>query len=253
MFICIVVKGQNTSETKAIHVFVALADNKHQGIISSNELLENGEDAFNNQYWGALYGVKTFLRGSENWKILSTIENPTSEIIERCIFKHNEDDVYLVADAYRGREIKKSIDDFLQAASGNNKGFISVEAGNEQVSIGINGNSELIAYVGHDGLMDFGLDNYPKSTDNELRRVIVLACISRNYFCEPLKNTGATPLLLTTGLMAPEAYTLESAVEGWILNEDDEEIRLRAAEAYSDYQQCSINAARNLFSTNCTN
>ena len=101
--------------------------------------------------------------------------------------------------------------------------------------------------------MDFNLGNYPSSADNQTRRVMVLACVSRNYFCEPLANSGAKPLLLTTVLMAPEAYTLENAVEGWILNESDEEIRLRAADAYREYQKCGMRAASNLFSSNCSN
>ena len=50
--------------------------------------------------------------------------------------------------------------------------------------------------------MDFKLDNYPSSADNQSRQVIILACKSRQYYCEPLENTGAKPLLLTTGLMA---------------------------------------------------
>ena len=251
IFICSSVYAQNTPRT--IHVFVALCDNVHQGIVPVSKTLGNGEDPRNNLYWGALYGVKTFFRRSENWELISTIENPTSEIMERCIFKHQSGDVYLVADAYRGREIRKTTDDFFQAAAGNNKEFISAEADNEQVPLGIGGNSGLIAYVGHDGLMDFDLDNYPSSADNQSRQVIILACASRQYYCEPLANTGAKPMLLTTGLMAPEAYTLENAVEGWILNEGDEEIRLRAADAYREYQKCGIRAARNLFSTNCSN
>ena len=121
------------------------------------------------------------------------------------------------------------------------------------MSLGIGGNAGLIAYVGHDALMDFDLENYPSSADNQSRQVIILACKSRQFYCEPLENTGAKPLLLTTGLMAPEAYTLENAVEGWILNEGDEEIRLRAAEAYREYQKCGIRAASNSFSSNCSN
>lgn len=238
--------------SRSIHIFVALCDNEHQGIIPVKPVLGNGEDPRNNLYWGALYGVKTFFKRSEKWQLLSTIENPTSEIIERCIFKHRNNSVYLVADAYRGREIKKSIDDFFQAASGNSKDSVSVEDKSESVTIEIGGNSDLIAYVGHDGLMDFDLNNYPNQNDNNLRRVIVLACASRQYFCAPLQGTGAKSLLLTTGLMAPEAYTLETTIEGWISNEGDEEIRLGAARAYNKYQKCSLIAAKKLFVTSCT-
>ena len=59
----------------------------------------------------------------------------------------------------------------------------------------------------------------------------------------------AYPLLWTTNLMAPEAYTLKSALDGWILGESNNKIRERAAVAYDKYQKCGLNAARKLMAT----
>ncbi len=103
-----------------------------------------------------------------------------------------------------------------------------------------------MVYVGHNGLMDFHLYTFPKKKDNRLRESIILACLSRSYFADPVALAGAKPLLWTTGLMAPEAYTLESAVEGWLVKESDEKIRLRAAKAYNKFQKCGLNAAKRL-------
>jgi len=50
--------------------------------------------------------------------------------------------------------------------------------------------------------------------------------------------------------MAPEAYTLKAALNGWIANEGDEAIRHRAAQAYDKYQKCGARAALHLFTTN---
>jgi len=49
--------------------------------------------------------------------------------------------------------------------------------------------------------------------------------------------------------MAPEAYTLHDALSGYVEKESNEQIQLRAAKAYSKYQGCSLNAARNLLVT----
>ena len=46
--------------------------------------------------------------------------------------------------------------------------------------------------------------------------------------------------------MAPEAYTLKSALDGWIAGEGQEQIRDRAAGAYDHYQKCGLKAARRL-------
>jgi hypothetical protein len=49
--------------------------------------------------------------------------------------------------------------------------------------------------------------------------------------------------------MAPEAYTLKSALDGWILGESGEEIRNRSAAAYDKYQKCGLSGARKLMAT----
>jgi len=49
--------------------------------------------------------------------------------------------------------------------------------------------------------------------------------------------------------MAPEAYTLKAAIDGWLLNETGTQIEERAAQTYHQYQKCGIKGARNLFTT----
>jgi hypothetical protein len=94
--------------------------------------------------------------------------------------------------------------------------------------------------------MDFKLPRIARQKNARLRQAIILACASKNYFSESLRASGAYPLLWTTNLMAPEAYTLKSALDGWILGESNEQVRGRAAAAYDKYQKCGISAARRL-------
>ena len=146
---------------------------------------------------------------------------------------------------YRGREIKQCVADFFEFSAG--RAGETVNANSVELNAG--GGADLIAYVGHDGLMDFSLDSRPEKADDRRRDAIMLACLSKRYFAEPLRRTGASPLLWTTGLMAPEAYVLKAAIDGWAMNEDGEGIRRRAATAYNQYQRCGMNAALRLFST----
>jgi len=231
---------------RTVHVFVALADNVNQGIVPVAKILGNGEDAEHNLYWGSAYGVKTFFSRSADWKLLSSGEKPKDEVLERCVFKHRTANVYLIADAYRGREIQTAILNFFDAATGVSSGQISVKDGSQMVTLNIRGDSNLVVYIGHDGLMDFKLPRIPKKKNDSPRQAIMLACASKAYFAEPLRASGAYPLLWTTNLMAPEAYTLKSALDGWILGEGNEQIRERGAEAYAKYQKCGIGAARKL-------
>jgi hypothetical protein len=153
----------------------------------------------------------------------------------------------MVADAYRGSEIREAILDFFDAAAGASPETILAHPSEERLAI--RGGANLMVYVGHDGLMDFKLPLVPKKKNEIHRDVIILACASKQYFAEVLHAGGAYPLLWTTNLMAPEAYTLKSALDGWIGNENNEQIRDRAAGAYDKYQKCGVKAARRLFAT----
>lgn len=232
------------AETKIIHVFVALCDNDSQGIVPVPKKIGNGNDPDNNLYWGCGYGVRTFFKNAAEWKMVSKRKNVSSIILERCIFKHITQDAFIVADAYKGDKIKNCNEDFFKSSSGNNSDTAMVK---EQI-LKLEA-AQLVCYVGHDGLMDFVIENYPKQKNNSKKDVIILACASRNYYKEGLKQAGAFPLLWTTNLMCPEAYTLKAAIDGWLLNETGEKIHLRAAEAYNQYLKCGINGAKKLFAT----
>jgi hypothetical protein len=233
---------------RTIHVFVALCDNENQGIIPVPAALGDGEDPERNLYWGAQYGVKTFFNKSTRWKLLSVSKDPGGYVLERCLFEHRSGRIYLVADAYRGVNIKQAISDFLYAASGRIREKKPYKKDGEDIGLRISGLSDMVVYVGHDGLMDFELDDYPEKCSPVTIDAIILACKSRSFFKEAIDISGSRPILWTTGLMAPEAYTLEGALEGWINNEDNESIRLRAAKAYNKYQRCGLSAAKRLFS-----
>ena len=237
-------RAQGTPRT--VHVFVALADNVNQGIVPVPSKLGNGQDPEHNLYWGAAGGVKTFFARSAEWQLLSQRQRPKPEVLERIVFKHRIANVYLVADAYQGNRIQQAIADFLEAAAGANPEKLTVRSGANEVAVNAGGNANLVAYIGHEGFMDFQLASLPRQSNPARREAIVLACISKTYFAGPLRAAGAHPLLWTTGLMAPEAYTLKNALDGWIVEESGEQIRERAAQAYDHYQKCGIRGARRL-------
>ena len=228
-----------------IHVFVALADNVNQGIVPVSPSLGDGDNPKTNLYWGAAFGVKTFFSKSPDWQLLSVVQNPKSTVLERCVFKHRRRSLFLVADAYQGKEIRTATTEFLASLAG--VPGEKITAGDSEFSL--YGSADLLAYVGHDGLMDFQLTSVAQQRDARQRQAIVLACASKQFFSQQLKPTGAHPLLWTTNLMAPEAYVLSAAVDGWIAKETGEQIQERAARAYDKYQHCGLRSARGLFAT----
>jgi hypothetical protein len=246
LFAALTASWTQESALRTVHVFVALADNQHQGIVPVAAILGNGEDAPHNLYWGSAYGVKTFFGRSADWAKINCSARPKAEILERCVFKHRTTNVYLVADAYRGIEIKQAILDFLDAAAGDGAETLVLADPSGTKKLPIRGGANLVAYIGHDGLMDFQLSKFPSKKNDIHRDAIVLACASKQFFGAAVRSSGAYPLVWTTGLMAPEAYTLKSALDGWIAGEANEQIRDRAAGAYDKYQKCGARAAHRL-------
>ncbi len=245
LFVSISAFGNDDERIKTIHVFVALCDNANQGIVPVPKKLGNGQDSKNNLYWGAMYGVKSYFKRSKEWTLVSSESNPEKHILERILLKHQSSNTYLLADAYDGKYIKQATIHFLEANAGNNG--IMVKHGDDKLDFG--GNANLLAYVGHDGLMEFDVEGDFDQSNTNKRDAIMLACISKDYFKPYLQKTQSNPLVWTTGLMAPEAYTLKAAIDGWILNETDLQIRGRAAKAYHKYQKCGVRGARNLLVT----
>lgn len=67
--VCILLMGFSSfsfAKMKVVHVVVALCDNKYQGIVPVPAMIGNGQDPSNNLYWGAAYGVKTFMKKQHN-------------------------------------------------------------------------------------------------------------------------------------------------------------------------------------------
>ncbi|MBN9297838.1 MAG: hypothetical protein J0I41_12560 [Filimonas sp.] len=229
------------STSPTVHVFVALCDNTYQGIVPVPKAIGNGQNPATNLYWGCDYGIKTYFSKSKQWKLLKK-QKIDSLLLERLVFKHATKDYYLVADAYNGKYIKQCTTDFLSSCAGSMKDTMQVG----KAILGIGGYAKLISYIGHDGLMDFRLSDSYNNIDNQPRDCIILACASKQYFTPYIKNAKANPLVWTTNLMCPEAYTLHDALTGYVNKESTEAIRNRSAEAYAKYQKCSIKAAKGL-------
>lgn len=237
--------GWGQASPRTVHVYVPLCDNAHQGIVRVPATLGNGQDPAHNLYWGALYGVRTFFERLPDWERIALYPSDSLPVRERILFRHQSGDTYLLAEAYDGASIQACTMDFLQACRGAAPETLRWEG----QALGFGGSANLLAYIGHNGLMDFtpdaALDLAPR--DSLLRQAIILACSSQAYFQPWLRQTGASPLLWTAGLLAPEAYILAAALQGWREGMEPVDVRRLAAEQYHRYQRCGIRAAWNLF------
>lgn len=228
-----------------VHVVVALCDNVHQGIVPVPPRLGRGDDPDGNLYWGARYGVRGWFDKAPGWRRVRLEKRPTDGVLERVVYEArvNGARVVLVADAWDGARIRDAIAHFLELSAGRRPDALHLPEGD----VAAGGQAHVVAFVGHDGLMDFAPPALEAGSAAPARAAAVLACASRPYFTDLLERAGAAPLLLTTGLMAPEAYSLEAAVRSWFETGEAPAARTAAANAYARYQKCSRSAARALF------
>jgi len=221
---------------KRIHVTVALCDNQYQGIIKVGARIGDGDDPASNLYWGCSDGLwKVFDKAPEWQRIDRKPANEDQTILETLTYQHTTENVMLVAEAWRGREIKAATIRFLELLESKDP----VDA------------PDLVAFIGHNGLMDFTLPASPVETGFQFgepkRDAVVLCCRSRAYFSEKLKARNARPILMTEQRMYPGSFLLEAALDGWLKNESVTQIRERAARAYASNQKISTKAARGVF------
>ena len=234
---------------KLIHVYVALCDNDSQGIAPVPERIGNGDDPSNNLYWGCSDGARAIFSKSATWQRLSTgkVEGQ-AEILERLVFQNKSNQAVLVIDAWRGSEIETCMDAYRKAMSGQEYESLALKLGNKDAKLNLRGGADLLVFIGHNGLMEFKVPDYP-ANPNRKQPVdsIILCCKSEKYFITHLETSGATPLLLTASNMYPGAFILHDVLPGWFAGETPEALRLRAAKAYAKNQGISTKSAATVF------
>lgn len=240
--------GYAAEAPKVIHAFIALCDNATQGIVPVPSKIGNGDDLDNNLYWGCDDGMRSVFKRSKSWRLVESQKTAAPAVVlERLVFKHRTRDVWLVAHAYRGAEMRRMMGDFLQAVSGAAGEGLSVKDGESQVTLAAPGQASFLSFIGHNGLMDFSI-TFPDSLRGPAPvPVSVLCCKSDRYFTQRLRESGGQPLLMTTQFMYPGSFLLHTMLEGWLAGEKPPALRERAAAAYARNQKISVKAARGVF------
>jgi hypothetical protein len=198
-----------------------------------------------NLYWGAGYGIKTRFSRQKDWKLVYDSLYEGKDVLERVIFYKkfsNGAKVYLVADAYRGDRMKECVNDYLHSLAGEKSGSVLIE----DKEINLYQAADLLAFNGHDGIMDF-TPEYALNKDSIEKDAVVIACTSYELFEDYLGCAKGFPLLTTNGLLAPEAYVIEAVINSWALLKMPRQIEESAAQAYAAKQSCGIKGGRWLF------
>ncbi|MFP2929073.1 hypothetical protein ACLESO_28505 [Pyxidicoccus sp. 3LG] len=221
-------------ETVELEVFIPLCDNAQ--IACGRAPAGNPRALETNLYWGALYGAERFLGRAPGFRVLSRTEGPPGanvlrELVVERTAARGERAVRLRLHAYAGDRIDDALVDFLRAAAGGSS-------------------ADLVVWAGHDRLMDRAAPKLEALADATPRPVVVLACMSEQYFGPVLESLGARPVVLTRTFMAPEAYLLEALATAVARHGPTEAVPIRSSlvDAYARYQRITRKAASSVFS-----
>jgi hypothetical protein len=226
---------------KKVKVFVALCDNETQGIVKVGKEIGDGDKPESNLYWGCSDGLPKVFGKSSKWKKVEANaaevkpeeqKEGDQKILRSAGFKHAKSASQLVANAYRGSEIKQCFIDFETAVA--------------------SGEYDLVCFIGHNALMDFLAPNLPETKSGNKTDVIVLCCLSDRYCSERIKSIGARPILMTSSLMYPGSFVLHDVLEDWLAGKSIESFRTTAGKAYYTNQvkmnkNLSIKGATSVF------
>jgi hypothetical protein len=90
LFVCVcsllLISISRAEELRRIKAFVALCDNKSQGIAPVPAKIGDGNIPAENLYWGCTDGLSSYFKASKSWKILRKETPDDKRIMERLYF-----------------------------------------------------------------------------------------------------------------------------------------------------------------------
>lgn len=225
------------NEPLIVHTYVPLCDNEHQGIIPTTPSLGDGMNLKSNLYWATSGGTKAYFKKQPEWKTVYNAFDIDTNVLERIVFekRYSNVKVYFVADAYRGDRMEETVNDYLSAIASCHFQDIVLTNGD---TITAAGNSDLVMFNGHNGVMDQIDIKIWRNADGKLKDVVMNSCVSYGYLQYDFMNAGGYPLVRSKSLLYPGAYVLEQIVDDWVAGVDEKQICLNAGAVYCQKHDC---------------
>lgn len=140
----------------------------------------------------------------------------------------------VVAQAWRGVEIDAALTRYAEDLYGAHRQAVALPDG---TSIAAGGDAHVVAYVGHNRLMDlvsFDWRAVAARGDDVSRGVIAIACHTAPYMKDIVPGPRQVPLILTRDYMLASAAALEGAALAFARGGDYAAIRRGGAQGYAD-------------------
>jgi hypothetical protein len=204
-----------------LRVYVALCDNASQGIVPvKNPAICDGDRPDQNIYWGTRGGLFGFMR-NVRFKLRSRESFEAGPIAERAVWHKRiaGTEVEVEGLAYRGREIRSAMLDFVHAVHRRED------------------SPHLVAYVGHNYFLDTeDVREFAEATrvpGGTAKGVLALSCLGDRHIRPYITRQGAEILLINKNLTYPGAWSIGGIIEAVVRRLPPRAVRDSAARAFA--------------------
>lgn len=226
-----------------VQVHVALCDS-HQ-LTCGGRGLGDGDALATNLYWATSGGLRGwFGRRGSGWTLVARRPGGREGVLETLIWRRRFEpagalaargvrepfDVFVVADAWRGRAIDRAIDAYAADLYGARPRALTLPDGTE---LAAGGAAQVVAYVGHNRWMDRDDFAWPASGDAPVKGTIAVACFTAQYLAR-VPSPARVPLLMTRDFLFAGSHAFEGAVRAFAEGASLAAIRVAGARAYAE-------------------
>ena len=200
-----------------------------------NKKLGDGDNPATNLYWATTPGFgKWFARKGSGWKHVVSQKQGTGDkdILERHVYRRT----IATPKAWRERGVGKTFDLEIEVRAWRGSAIDRALAAYAADVSGDKTAAQLVAFVGHNRLMDIDEYTWP-AAGQQVKGTIAIACHTASYMKKQVSAATRVPLLMTNDFLFSNAAPLEAAVLALARGGSYAEIRRAAATAYAGVQK----------------
>jgi len=242
-----------------VEVHVPLCDSSI--IACGNAKLGDGDNPDTNLYWSTTPGFgEWFARKGSGWKrVLKQKADATGDrdILAVHVYRRSvaapaawrkrgvpkQFELDIVVHGWRGKAIDRALAAYADDVSGKGTRELVLD---DKTPLAAGGAAQLVAFVGHNRLMDLETFAWPKPPA-DTKGTIAIACDTAPYMKREVPAATRVPLLMTSDLLFANAAPLEAAVLAFATGGGYAEIRKDATAAYAGVQQATFKHVSGVF------
>lgn len=223
-------------------VHVPLCDNTI--IRCGNAKLGDGDSLETNLLWSTTPGFgEWFVRRGTPWKRVAKHRPTTGDVLAIDVYRRHVStpaawrktgvpatfEVDIVIHAWRGKAIDTALAAYAKDVSGGPARDVVLD---DKTTLHAGGAAQLVAWVGHNRLMDLDTYAWPKP-GAAVTGTIAIACHTAAYMEAEVAGATRVPLLMTRDLLFANAAPLEAVVMAFASGSGYAKIRSDASVAYA--------------------